>query len=107
MEHRTTLPFTQFVERCVGGDPICPGTERRPSVEAGQTAYDLYQCLLAGVIGVPGTACDSATHRMDAVVVATQQLVERELIAALRGGDQGGVIEAAWNESSVPNELRG
>ena len=44
---------------------------------------------------------------MDAVVVATQQLVERELIAALRGGDQGGVIEAAWNELSVPNELRG
>jgi hypothetical protein len=41
---------------------------------------------------------------VDAVVVPTQQLVERELIPALGGGEQGGVIEVAGNDSSVPNE---
>jgi CTP synthase (UTP-ammonia lyase) len=40
---------------------------------------------------------------MDPVVVATQQLIERETIAALCGGDQGGVIELARNASSVTN----
>jgi hypothetical protein len=38
---------------------------------------------------------------VDPVVVPTQQLIEREPIAALRGGDQGGVIEVARNAASV------
>jgi hypothetical protein len=40
---------------------------------------------------------------VDPVVVAAQQLIERETIAALCGGDQGGVIELARNAASVTN----
>jgi hypothetical protein len=40
---------------------------------------------------------------VDPVVVATQQLIERETIAALCGGDQGGVVELARNATSVTN----
>jgi hypothetical protein len=40
---------------------------------------------------------------VDPVVVATQQLIERETIAALCGGDQGGVVELARNAASVTN----
>jgi hypothetical protein len=40
------------------------------------------------------------------VVVEAQQLVEREPVAALRGGNQGGVIEVAGNASSVSNTPR-
>ena len=38
--------------------------------------------------------------------MTTQQLVEREPVAALRGGDQGGVIEVARNAASVTNPVR-
>ena len=43
---------------------------------------------------------------MDAVVVGAEQLVEREAIAALRGGNQGGVIEVAGDALSVTNSTR-
>ena len=103
VERRTTLPLSQLVERCVRGDAVGPGAERRPPVETGKAAHDLDQCFLAGVVGVARAPGNSSTHGVDAVVVATQQLVERELIAALSGGDQSSVVEVAGNERSVPN----
>jgi len=94
-----TAALAEFVECRVGGDPVRPGPERRTTVESGQVANDLDQRFLTGVIGVATAARDAATHGVESVVVAAQQLVERVAIAALSGGDQSGVIEVAGDGS--------
>ncbi len=103
VERGAALSFAEFIERRVGGDAVGPGAERRTAVEARQAPNDLDQGLLAGVIGVAGTPGDTTADRVDTVVVATQQLVERESGAGVRGGDQGSIVEVARNAWSVPN----
>ena len=94
VERRSTFPLAQLVERGVRGDAVRPGAERGPAVEPRQVADDLDERLLAGVVGIARRAGDPSAHRVDPVVVAAEQLVERAAVAGLRGGDQLGVVES-------------
>ncbi len=105
MQCWASIALAELVERCVRGDPVGPGAERRSAVETRQVANDLDQRLLAGVVGVAGAPGDATTHGMDAVVVATQELIERETVTALCGGDQGSVIERVWNDVIVTTTI--
>ena len=71
-----------------------PRRERRAAVEPGEAADDADHRLLGGVVGVAAGAGDAPAHRVDAVVVAAQQAVERVAVAGLGGGHQ------AWRRRS-------
>ena len=103
VQARPALAFAEFVERRIGRDAVGPGAERGATVEARKVANDLDQRLLTSIVGIACPAGDPAAHGVDPVVVTAQQLIERETITALCGGDQGGVIELARNAASVTN----
>ena len=94
---RPALPPTKFVETGVARHTVGPRSERGPSVESRQVAHDLDQGLLAGIVAIARAAGDASAHRVDPVVVASQELVERVAITALRSGNQCGVIEVCRN----------
>ena len=78
----------ELVEADVGGDPVHPGREGRPAVEAVQSSYQGDESLLGGILGVAPVAEELGRQRVDAVVLGAEQPFERDLVARLRGNDQ-------------------
>lgn len=103
VEPRSSVAFSELVERGVRGDAVGPGAERRPAVEAWKVAHDLDERFLACVVTVTAASGDAATHGVDPVVVAPEQLIERVAVAALCGGDQCTVVEVCGDARSVTN----
>ena len=75
---RGRRPRRRSSSRHVGGDPVGPGAERGALIEAGQTADDGDERLLGGVGGVGVVAGQPTSERVDRVMVAAQQVVERD-----------------------------
>ena len=103
VETRSPVALSEFVERGVRGDSVGPGAERRPAVEAWKVADDLDERFLACVVAVTAAPGDAATHGVDPVVMAPEQLIERVPVAALCGGDQCTVVEMCGDARSVTN----
>jgi hypothetical protein len=83
----------ELVDAGVVGDAVGPGRELRAPVEPGEAADDGQERFLRGVRGVGVLAGDAAADRVDVVVVAPQQRVERGTVTGLRRGDQRGVVD--------------
>ena len=90
---RAPSPAPQLVEAGVGGHPVGPGREGGSPVEAADAPGDRDERLLGGVERVGLVAGQPAAHGVDAVVVPTQERVERRSVALLGGADQRPVVE--------------
>ena len=65
-------PPTELVEAGIGGDPVRPGTETGPTVEAIEPPDDRQQRLLCGVGGVGIVSGEAPADPVDAGIVGAQ-----------------------------------
>ena len=75
---------TQDVERAVGRDPVQPGADRRPFLEAREPAPGGEQRLLKQVLGVLRRPDDPVDVQLELTPVRVGQLSERRLVARAR-----------------------
>lgn len=91
----------KLVETGIGRNPIGPGAETGRAGEFRQAFADGNQRFLGCVSSIGIVASESSADAPDAVVVTTQQRVQRAVITALRGGDKSFVVEFGADAMSV------
>lgn len=87
-------PAPEQVHRAVHRDPVQPGAEARPSLEASELPVRLEKRLLDDVLGVLTIAGHAEGQPVDAAAVAVDQQAERVRVTAAgpfqRGSQRGG-----------------
>ncbi len=84
---------TEFIQAGVGGDAIGPRAERRTAVETGETTHHCDHGFLCCIGSVGLVAGDSPADAEHAVVVPSEELVERTAVATLRCADKCSIVE--------------
>lgn len=84
---------SEFIETCIGRDPVRPGAEFRPAFEPVDPLGDRNERFLGGVERIGVVAGEATADRIDAVIVAPQQRIQRAGVAALGGRNQRVVVE--------------
>ena len=88
VELRSPTAPAELVERGVRGDPVGPGPNAdRPSKLSRERTMRIIASCAASSASRLRTG-DATTHGVDAVVVPSQQLVERGAVTGSGGGDQ-------------------
>src|SRR5690606_10260923 len=82
-----------MIEVDVVGDPVEPGREAGPPLEAGEAAVGPEEGLLGEIVGEGAIAGEAEEEPADLALMAADQLGEGPLVAAVTGeGDELGVL---------------
>lgn len=93
---------TEFVEACVGGDPIRPCRELGPTIKPRKALDDRNQGFLGGVESVGIVAGQPAADGVDPILMASQQLIEGTLVSRLGRLDQRTVVDIGRDSRTLP-----